>query len=137
RFLSAEMNEEIDLKEIPWLNPAGVEMEQGHWEDENALCFGMLLDGRAQTSGIRQRGQDATILLVFNAYHDVVNFVLPGEQALNARWSLLIDTNIPDLAEQGGKVNFVNGDTYAVTGRSVLAFRLEAHSDPEIDRTKP
>ena len=111
-------------------------MERAHWDDENALCFGMLIDGRAQTSGIRQRGQDATILLVLNAYHDVVNFVLPGE-ASKARWSLLIDTNLPENLVERGKVNFVTGDEYAVTGRSMLVFRLEADSDPEIERAKP
>ena len=136
RFLSAEMNEGIELKEITWLNAAGVEMQDEHWSDERTLCFGMLIDGRAQTSGIRQRGHDATILIVFNAYHDVVNFVLPGEES-DARWLLLIDTNIPEnLASR--KVNFMTGDTYEVTGRSMLVFRLEAQSDAGIDRaTRP
>ena len=136
RFLSAEMNERIGLKEITWLNPAGVEMQTEHWDDENAMCFGMLLDGRAQTSGIRQRGQDATILLVFNAYHDIVNFVLPGEEGADARWSLLVDTNIPQHLAERSKVNFVTGDDYAVTGRSMLVFRLEAESDAAIERAK-
>ena len=34
-------------------------------------CFGMLIDGRAQPTGIRKRGEDATLLLVLNAWHDV------------------------------------------------------------------
>jgi|HigsolmetaAR205D_1030408.scaffolds.fasta_scaffold00075_8 glycogen debranching enzyme GlgX len=137
RFLSGEISEEIELREITWLNAAGVEMQAEHWDDDNMLCFGMLLDGRAQTSGIRQRGHDATILIVLNAYHDVVNFVLPGE-AEAARWSLLIDTNVPENLAARGKVNFVSGETYAVTGRSLLVFSLEAQSNTEIDRvTRP
>jgi hypothetical protein len=32
----------------------------------------VLLDGRAQTSGLHVRGAEATVLLLFNAYHDVV-----------------------------------------------------------------
>jgi isoamylase len=39
--------------------------------------FGMLLDGRSQATGIRQRSQDATMLLVMNAYSNVVGFTLP------------------------------------------------------------
>ena len=35
-------------------------------------CFGMLMDGRAQTTGVRQRGTEATMLLVLNAHHDLV-----------------------------------------------------------------
>jgi pullulanase/glycogen debranching enzyme len=125
----------VELKEITWLNASGNEMQDEHWADEKMLCFGMLLDGRAQTSGIRQRGQDATILIVLNAYHDVVNFTLPGESE-EARWSLLIDTNIPDALAEHAKVNFQTSDTYAVTGRSLLVFRLEAESDMALDKAK-
>ena len=39
--------------------------------------LGLLLDGRAQTSGIRRRGSEATLLLIVNAHHDVVVFTLP------------------------------------------------------------
>jgi isoamylase len=135
RFLSAAMNERIDLKEITWINASGNEMQDDQWGDGMMLCFGMLLDGRAQATGIKQRGQDATLLVIFNAYHDVVNCTLPGE-ASDARWALLIDTNFPlGLAEH--KVNFATGDVYAVTGRSVLVFQLEGESDTAIDRAKP
>ena len=135
RFLSAQMNERIDLKEITWINAAGHEMQDDQWADDKMLCFGMLLDGRAQATGIRQRGQDATLLVVFNAYHDVVNFTLPGETS-DARWLLLIDTNIPEHLAEHHKVNFGTGDTYAVTGRSLLVFQLESVSDMAIDRAK-
>jgi len=37
----------------------------------------MLMDGRAQPTGIRKRGEDATLLMVLNAYHDLVEFSLP------------------------------------------------------------
>ncbi len=135
RFLSGEMNERIELKEITWVNAAGAEMQDEHWSDDKMLCFGMLLDGRAQISGIRRRGQDATMFVVFNAYHDVVNFVLPGEGE-EARWSLLIDTNFPSGLVEKDKANFRPGDTYAVTGRSLLLFRLEAEGDAALDRAK-
>ena len=75
------------------------------------------------------------MLIVFNAYHDVVNFSLPGEGE-DARWSLLIDTNFPTGLAESGKVNFQPGDVYAVTGRSLLLFRLEAESDMALDRAK-
>jgi isoamylase len=40
-------------------------------------CFGMLRDGRARPTGVRQRGTEATMLLGLNAHHDVVGFTLP------------------------------------------------------------
>jgi glycogen operon protein len=134
RFLSARENERIGLKEITWINASGHEMEAQQWEDDGMLCFGMLLDGRAQTTGIRQRGQDATMLIVLNAFHDMVRFTLPGDEP-RARWLLLIDTNLPELPAQR-KATFSTGDVYEVTARSLLVFRLEADSDSGIERAK-
>jgi isoamylase len=97
-------------------------MEQEHWGDTNMRCFGMLLDGRAQVTGIRQRGKQATLLIVINDYHDLVEFTLP-ECSGGDTWSLLIDTNVADNSEKGC---FKVGDSYGVTARSLLVFALEA-----------
>ena len=53
-------------------------MREEQWKDTNTRCFGMLLDGRAQQSGIKQRGDEATLLIVFNRWQDVVKFTLPS-----------------------------------------------------------
>ena len=81
----------------------------------------MLLDGRAQESGIRRRGSDATLLLVYNAHFDVVNFTLPAVPE-GKEWLGLIDTNQPDAQLS----TFPFGHDYAVTGRSLVAFGLSA-----------
>jgi glycogen operon protein len=120
RFLTGEYNAELDVKDVTWINANGSEMQEADWGDANTRCFGMLMDGRAQVTGIRQRGQDATLLLVLNSHHDLVQFVLPacpgGDQ-----WSRLIDTNVELGAETG---LFKTGDRYDVTARSVLLFVL-------------
>jgi isoamylase len=120
RFLSAKENPSIGLKEITWINAGGHEMEDGHWSDPRMQCFGMLLDGRAQPTGIKQRAADATLLIVFNAHHDLVNFTLPGH-AGDERWRLLVDTHVE---EKLGKTAFAKGDVYGVTARSLLLFQL-------------
>jgi isoamylase len=125
RFLSAKENEAIGLKEITWINASGAEMEEGHWTDPNMQCFGMLLDGRAQPTGIKQRGVDATLLLILNAHHDVVNFTLPGH-AGDERWTLLVDTNVEGKL---ARTAFAKGDVYAVTARSLLLFQLQGGDD--------
>ena len=56
RFLTAEWNDELGVKDVTWLKPTGEEMDQAAWDDENTRCIGILLDGRAQVSGIRRRG---------------------------------------------------------------------------------
>jgi glycogen operon protein len=119
RFLTGEYNEELGAKDVTWLNAGGGEMTAADWGDGNTRCFGMLLDGRAQPTGVRRRGEDASLLIVFNAYHDVVDVTLP-EMPDGGGWRLLLDTNGAEEAD------FVAGDRYTATGRSVLLFALQA-----------
>ncbi|WP_119681140.1 glycogen debranching protein GlgX [Indioceanicola profundi] len=122
RFLTGAYNAELDVKDLSWYTPAGVEMEQDQWGDPNARCLGMLVDGRAQATGIRRPGMDATVLLIVNSHHDVVRFTLP-EVAGGSTWRLMLDTNVADGAE--GMEPFEAGEDYEVTGRSFLMFVLE------------
>ena len=101
--------------------PAMIEMESSQWSDARMQCFGMLLDGRAQATGIKQRGADATLLSSSMPWHDLVNFTLPGH-AGDGSWELLIDTNLETLP---AKTGFVKGDVYGVTGRSLLLLQLK------------
>ena len=69
RFLSAAFNEQLGVKDSSWLAPSGEEMKPEQWADPMARCFAVLLDGRAQMSGVRKRGSEATLLLMANAGH--------------------------------------------------------------------
>jgi glycogen operon protein len=120
RFLTGEYNEELAVKDLAWINAAGTEMRPEEWEDGNMHCFGMLMDGRAQPTGIRRRGEDATLLMVFNGHYDVVEFIFP-QTAGGSEWSLLVDTNLDQVKDPE---IFATGDKYAATGRSVLLFAL-------------
>jgi isoamylase len=125
RFLTGGYNEELGVKDVTWINATGSEMKPEEWGDMTMECFGMLMDGRAQPTGIRRRGEDATLLMVLNGYYDLVQFTLP-ETVGGWHWQLLIDTNLPEDAEMG---TFKTGDIYGVTGRSLLLFALEQTVD--------
>jgi glycogen operon protein len=120
RFLAGWHNPEVGVKDVTWLTPEATEMGDGNWKDPNAKCFGMMLDGRAQPTGIKQRGTDEAHLIVMNAHHDVVNFKLP-EVPEGRRWVRLFDTNDPQLDCAGCPF----GGVYQVTGRSLLLFLLD------------
>ena len=119
RFLTEAYNEELDIKELTWLNAGGGEMMSGDWD--TAQCFGLMLDGRAQPSGIKKRGLDATLLMVFNAWHDLVGFKLPP--AAEQCWKLIIDTNLSEEEDEEEQC-FMPERIYGVTGRSFLLFEL-------------
>ena len=127
-FLTGAYNEILGVKDVTWINADGAEMQQENWGDDGMRCFGMLLDGRAQTSGLRQRGVESTMLIVINDHFDGVNFTLP-ELAGRGQWSRLIDTNLEEFdPAQVDKSGFAAGESYEVTGRSLLLFVLEAEA---------
>jgi glycogen operon protein len=119
RFLAGTHNPHLDVKDVTWLTPEGIEIQEAQWSDAHAKCLGMMLDGRAQESGVKQRGEDETLLVITNAHHDVVNFKLP-EVAEGKHWVRLLDTNDPTLA----RAEYAFGSVYQVTGRSLLLFQL-------------
>ncbi|KND56332.1 Glycogen debranching enzyme [Candidatus Paraburkholderia kirkii] len=121
RFLTGEFIKDLQVADVKWLSASGDELTQEQWDDPNMRCFGLVIDGRAQATGIRKPASDATLLLVVNAYHDVVDFTLPDIPGPD-EWICLIDTNAPireELPEFGA------GDVYQVTGRSLLLFALQ------------
>jgi len=118
RFLTGVYDEELEVKDLTWINASGAEMNDEQWSDPQMKCFGMLMDGRARTSGVRQRGTEAAMLLVLNSHYDLVQFTLP-ECAGETSWTLLLDTN---LADAEPLFSGSAGESYGVTGRSVVLF---------------
>ncbi|MFH6781625.1 MULTISPECIES: glycogen debranching protein GlgX [Methylobacterium] len=120
RFLTGAFDADLGVKDVSWLTPSGTEMNPENWNDGGARSLTVVLDGRAQSSGIHRRGGEATLMLLFNAYHDVVEFTLPEVVGGDA-WMRVLDTNLPDTQDLA---RLAVGDTYAVTGRSMLMFVL-------------
>lgn len=128
RFLTGEYNPYLDVKDVRWLTPEDTDMSAEDWGDPHRRCLGMLLDGRAQATGINRPAMDATALLVLNAHHKPVQFRLP-EVAGGLRWRRLIDT---DNAKGDGAPTIRSGNRYEVTGRSVVLLALEPQRAPSI-----
>jgi glycogen operon protein len=124
RFLTGDYDSELDVKDLTWINASGAEMRAEEWADNGMRCFGMLMDGRARPTGVRQRGTEATMLLILNAHHEAVNFTLPTLPGGDS-WKLLLDT---DVAESEASVEIASGKSRAVKARSLLLFVLGALS---------
>jgi glycogen operon protein len=120
RFLTGAHDEELGVKDLTWISSTGGEMQPVDWHDPVARCFGMLIDGRARPSGVRQRGTEATLLIVMNAHYDFLEFTLPVASG-GTTWKLLVDTNTPEPKEICERKS---GDGYGVTGRSLVMFEL-------------
>jgi isoamylase len=122
RFLTGSFNEELEVRDVTWFNPSGSEMEDDQWHDGNAKCVQMLLDGRAQPTGIRKKGADLSLLLMFNAHHETVPFTFPE---VSARvWKLLVETS--DIDRQHPHLEFAA--THELEGRSLALWEIKSLS---------
>jgi hypothetical protein len=116
----------LEVKDVTWINASGREMQTSDWGNGKMRCFGMLTDGRAQTSGIKRRASDVTLLIVLNGYYEAVKFTLP-EFVGGDRWLTFIDTNDPERSEVS---TLKTGDKYEVAGRSLLLLAALTSGEP-------
>nr|WP_114393982.1 glycogen debranching protein GlgX [Oleisolibacter albus] len=121
RFLTGYTDTGLDSKDVTWITPAGVEKAPEQWQDPNARCLGMLMDGRVQSTGLRKPAGYTTLLLIVNSYHDVVPFTLPEVNG-GTGWHRLLDTSAPDLEEQA---ETAIGGVLEIPGRSLHLLELQ------------
>ncbi len=123
RFFTGEANRLLGgIKDVTWINAAGREMTYGDWGDPRIKCLGMLIDGRAQRTGIPTPGSDVTVLIILNANADELRYVLPTCTA-GQRWDRVLDTNEPECT--GGETYEI-GSAYPMAGRSLVLFALQS-----------
>jgi glycogen operon protein len=83
-----------EVKDITWVNPAGLEMSDDEWNQAHARCLGLLMAGKA-IQELDQRGRPldgSNFLLLLNAHHEDIPFTIPtlcGED----RWDVILDTS--------------------------------------------
>jgi isoamylase len=111
--------------DLGWCRPDGVEMSDDDWETGYARSVGVFLNGEAITDRDRrgQRVTDQSFLLLFNADHQSIDWVLPKQWG--DHWRVSFDTIDPD---REGKATEA-GVPFPVGGRSVVVLgRVEAPS---------
>jgi glycogen operon protein len=111
------------VKDLSWFRPDGKEMTEDEWNDGFTRCLGLRLAGDA-IEEMDWGGQPIvgdTFLLLLNAHHEAIPFILPAHKA-RVRWELMLDTRDWEL---GPRVPaFRAGETYPLEGRSLAVLRL-------------
>jgi len=105
-------------RNISWLNPSAAPMTEEEWRQPFARCVGVLLSGRAlpERDARGHPVEDDDLLLLLNAHHDAVEFVLPGGG--QGRWDAIVDTSFADgLAEVRA---YPSAAAYPLQGRSAV-----------------
>ncbi len=120
RFLNGELKENIDARDVTWIRSDGEEYSDGDWNDTEHKHFGMLLDIRGYATETSNAKQDSPLLILFNAYHEDVEFVMPPHVG-GQTWRLLLDSNRPGLEQ---KTSYSVGNSFKLVSRSLSLFEL-------------
>ena len=127
RFLHGEETSADGLKDITWFTPAGTEKTPEEWRNVLARCIGLMLNGRAgrHLSASGERARDDILLILLNAYHEVVPFTLPTVSG-GAIWQRLLDTFKPEVEAE--PTAHSAGQAFDLSGRSLVLFVLRPGS---------
>jgi isoamylase len=121
KFFQGKRVRGSEIKDVMWFNPGGNEMSDEEWASPFERCLGMLVSGDADDV-VDSRGEpvrDDTFLLLINAHHEAIPFMLPGEEKLE--WELMLDTEEGFLKKSA---KFSSGDDVDLKGRSTVLLRL-------------
>ena len=104
------------VKDITWVTPEGGEMSDQTWQLSYARCLGMLLAGDAilERDARGRSIHDDDFLVLFNAHHEPIDFVLPPGRDPGG-WEVALDTaRDPAQAERFGARYPLEGRSLAV-----------------------
>ena len=84
RFFQGRPIKGASVKDVLWLNASGNEMSEDEWRDPSLHCLGMFLSGEGldETDERGRKLRDENFLLLFNAHHEDLGFILPAFRVL-------------------------------------------------------
>jgi len=122
------------IEDLAWFRPDGKEMTDEAWRDPLGRCIGLRLAGDALTEvdATGRRLRDDTLLVLLNAYHEPIPFVVPAHRP-GVRWELVLDTRTRDGLRRHRPLK--GGEAYDLAGRCLAVLRLRRGR--QIDTTVP
>ncbi|AZA08956.1 glycogen debranching protein GlgX [Corynebacterium pseudopelargi] len=125
RFLAGgPLGSEVRDRDIAWLTPAGRLMTQDDWGFAFGKSLMVYLNGQGitETDMRGQRLVDDSFILMFNAYHEPIEFTLPGEQ-YGASWKMIVDTD-QDTGHPEEALIIQSGGTIELPARTSMLLRM-------------
>jgi isoamylase len=107
------------VEDIAWFDCAGTEMDEGQWQQDFARSLAVFLNGRGVASPDLQGRHvvDDSLLMLFNAHWEPVEFRLPPER-FAAGWRREMSTAQAEWLDD--EEIFSAGDAIVVDGRSLV-----------------
>ena len=104
--------------DVAWLRGDGEAMTEEDWQREDTRAIAILLNGRAVTTPDADQDGGSSFLILVNAHHDGVDFVLPAGGDVAAGWELELATAEEKISDGAGP-----GQTLEVPSRSLVVLR--------------
>jgi glycogen operon protein len=120
-----------EIEDVAWFRPDGKDMSAENWQDANGRCIGLRLSGDAipEVDFDGKRVRDDTLLILLNAHHEPVPFVVPAHRP-GVRWEVLIDTRARDGLRRHRPLK--GGEAYDLAGRCLAILRLRRATDEDV-----
>jgi isoamylase len=124
RFFEGEPIFGTELSDVAWFRADGAEMTDEDWQVGFAKTLSVFLNGEAlpDPDPRGRRLRDDSFLLLFNAHHEDVTFVLPGKE-----WGRRWVTDLTTVSDPGVRRPKSPGAKVTVAGRSVQVLRRVEH----------
>jgi glycogen operon protein len=105
--------------DVWWFRPDGRRMTQRDWKRGDAYAIGVFLNGEKlrETDEHGEPILDSSFLVLFNAYHEDVEFRLPNA-SFGSSWELVLSTAEPELG--AGEQRLSPRERIALPARSTL-----------------
>jgi glycogen operon protein len=106
KFFQDRMIRRSLVRDIAWYRADGEEMTEEEWTSPWLRSMGLLLNGQTLDT-VDQMGQplyDDSFLILFNSYHEGVEFTLP-ESPSKRGWESILTTNNLDDPFQSSTLN--------------------------------
>jgi glycogen operon protein len=98
RFFLADAIAGTDIRDISWYRADGDEMTDEDWADDKLRALSFLIRGEAgeyHLTAIGEPQPDDSFLIILNAFHEPVEWVIPALE-VGAAWERLLDTDTDD-----------------------------------------
>ncbi len=119
-----------EVGDIAWFQPDGAEMGDEDWQVSFAKSLGLFLNG-TNLPYAGPRGEpvhDSSFYLVFNAHHEPITFVLPGDR-WGKEWRPVLDTAEVARGAADTEERFLAEQPIEIAGRAVVVLERVASED--------
>jgi isoamylase len=124
RFFQGRRIRGAEVKDISWFRPDGKEMTDDDWAQGYIRCLGIRLAGDAieETGPTGQVIADQTFLVLLNAHHEPLPFVMPAHKR-GLRWQPILDTAASRSRLKQVRI-LKGGEGYDLVARSLAVLLL-------------